>query len=166
MSTVRKISIMARTPTTNFTLDDQLCFALYTASRAMTAAYREGLSPLGITYTQYVVLLILWEEEPLTVGELCERLHLDTATLSPLLKRLETRGLVTRRRRSSDERVVEVTCTPEGQSLYDAVKEVQADVELATGLGGPEIASLREQLHHVAVRLRENTGATGDANPL
>ena len=78
--------------------DDQLCFALYDASRAIVGRYREGLAELGLTYTQYIVLLRLWESSPLTVAELGDALNLDSGTLSPLLKRLETQGLVTRRR--------------------------------------------------------------------
>lgn len=143
---------------TDFTLDDQLCFALYNASRAVTAAYRTGLAPLGLSYTQYVVLLLLWEQGSLPMGVLCERLHLDSATLSPLLKRLEARGLVTRERRVADERVVDVTCTAAGHALREPVRAVQADVEAATGLGAGELAALREELARVADRLRRPDG--------
>ncbi len=146
---------MARETGTDFTLDDQLCFALYNASRAVTSAYRVGLAPLGLSYTQYVVLLLLWEHDSLPMGTLCERLHLDSATLSPLLKRLNARGLVTRERRTDDERVVDVACTPAGHALRDDVRAVQADVEAATGLSADELATMRDDLHRVADRLRE-----------
>ena len=86
-------------------LDQQLCFALYAASRAMTAAYQPLLDDLQITYPQYLVLLCLWEEDGLRVSRIGERLYLDSATLTPLLKRLEARGLVERRRSTADERV-------------------------------------------------------------
>src|SRR5258705_35679 len=96
-------------------LDRHLCFALYSASRAMTAAYRPILTELNLTYPQYLVLLVLWEEGRITVGGLGERLQLDSGTLSPLLKRLEANGFVRRERSSDDERLVDVTLTPEGR---------------------------------------------------
>ncbi|MFY0578782.1 MarR family winged helix-turn-helix transcriptional regulator [Cystobacter fuscus] len=97
-------------------LDDQLCFALHAASRAMTGAYQPLLEELGVTYPQYLVLMALWEEDGARVSRLGERLYLDSATLTPLLKRLESRGLVERRRSQVDERVVEVFLTPEGRA--------------------------------------------------
>lgn len=98
-------------------LDDQVCFALHAASRAMTAAYQPLLAALEITYPQYLVLLVLWEENAARVSRIGERLFLDSATLTPLLKRLESRGLVERRRSTEDERVVEVHLTAEGKRL-------------------------------------------------
>ena len=89
-------------------LDNQLCFALYAATRAMTRTYRERLGPLGLTYPQYLVLIVLWESDGVTVGQLGQRLLLDSGTLTPLVKRLETAGLVTRNRREADEREVEI----------------------------------------------------------
>lgn len=146
---------MALRPESAFTLDDQICFALYSASRAMTGAYRDGLSRVGLTYTQYVVLLLLWEHHSLPLSKLCERLHLDSATLSPLLKRMAQQHLVTRRRSPDDERVMQITCTAAGYELRDRVREVQAEVELATGLSGPELATMRADLHRLAARLRD-----------
>ena len=99
---------MAR-PRDALALDDQLCFALYAASRAMTARYRPLLDAVGLTYPQYLVMVVLWDEGPSTVRELGERLRLDSGTLSPLLKRLEGSGLVARERRADDERSVLVT---------------------------------------------------------
>ncbi len=126
----------------------------------MTAAYREGLSRVGLTYTQYVVLLLLWEHDSLPMGQLCERLHLDSATLSPLLKRMAGQGLVTRKRSLEDERIVKITCTNAGHELRDRVRAVQADVELSTGLSGEELATMRTDLHRVAARLRDRPRAT------
>ncbi|MGC5258335.1 MarR family winged helix-turn-helix transcriptional regulator [Gordonia sp. DT218] len=102
---------------TSVRLDDQLCFALYTASRAVIAAQRPGLRELGLTYPQYLAMLVLWEEDEISVGRLCQRLHLDSGTVSPLVRRLETLGHVTRRRSDDDERSVTVALTPEGVAL-------------------------------------------------
>ena len=96
-------------------LDNQLCFALYTASRAITSAYAPLLDALGITYPQYLVMLVLWETDGMRVSQIGERLALDSATLTPLLKRLEARGLVARKRSTADERVVEVFLTARGK---------------------------------------------------
>ncbi|MDL9944619.1 MarR family transcriptional regulator [Gordonia sp. ABSL11-1] len=102
---------------TSVRLDDQLCFALYTASRAVIAAQRPGLQDLGLTYPQYLAMLVLWEEDEITVGRLCRRLHLDSGTVSPLLRRLEALGYLTRVRSDTDERSVTVALTPEGVAL-------------------------------------------------
>ena len=145
--------------THDFTLDDQLCFAAYSASRALTQAYREGLHEVGLTYTQYLVMLLLWEEPTLPMGTLSQRLHLDSATLSPVLKRMAGDGFVTRQRSAEDERVVEVTITATGARLRSSVREVQREVERTTGLSADELAELRSELHRVADTLR---GASED----
>jgi DNA-binding MarR family transcriptional regulator len=98
-------------------LDDQLCFPLYAAARAIQQHYRPLLADLGLTYPQYLVCLVLWETDGLSVSQLGERLHLDSGTLTPLLKRMEKNGLVKRTRRSDDQRVVTVQLTPEGRAL-------------------------------------------------
>ena len=144
-------------PLSPFTIDGQLCFALHSASRAMTACYRQGLEELGLTYSQYAVMLVLWQHEAVSMGSLCEQLHLDSGTLSPLLKRLEKQGRVTRRRRPEDERTLEIACTDEGRALREKARDVQQDVEAATGLDGGELAALREQLDELAARLRTAT---------
>jgi DNA-binding MarR family transcriptional regulator len=100
-------------------LDRQLCFALYAASRAMTRAYGPVLEPLGLTYPQYLVMLVLWETDDRTVGELGDRLGLDSGTLTPLLKRLEQRELIGRSRDPADERVVRIRLTDAGRALRD-----------------------------------------------
>jgi DNA-binding MarR family transcriptional regulator len=145
------------------TLDAQLCFALHDASRAIAASYRRGLAPLGLTYSQYVVLLVLWEHGPTTMGHLCRELHLDSGTLSPLLQRLEERGRVARRRRPEDERTVEVSCTPEGEALREPVMAVQRRVQADTGLEFADLVRLRGELQTLADRLRtaDETGVTG-----
>jgi DNA-binding MarR family transcriptional regulator len=145
-----------------FTIDGQLCFALHSASRAMTACYRQGLDELGLTYSQYAVMLILWQQEAVSMGSLCEQLHLDSGTLSPLLKRLEKQGRVTRRRRPEDERTMEIACTEQGRELREKAKAVQRGVERATGMSGGDLASLREQLNELAGRLRDATAIQED----
>ncbi len=156
---------MAVTESANTTLDAQLCFALHSASRAVTAGYRRGLAPLGLTYSQYLVLLVLWEHGPVGMGDLGRALHLDSGTLSPLLGRLEARGWVHRRRRHEDERTVEVACTREGAALRGPALAVQARVEHDTGLDGDDLAALRGDLTALAERLRdveERTVPAGD----
>ncbi|NMO88446.1 MarR family winged helix-turn-helix transcriptional regulator [Actinomycetospora sp. TBRC 11914] len=148
------------TPTGRTTsIDEQLCFAMVSASRAMTACYRQGLEELGLTYSQYAVMLVLWEQEAVTMGSLCEQLHLDSGTLSPLLKRLERQGLLTRRRRPEDERTLEIAPSEEGVALREKARGVQRDVEFATGMDGAEIAALRDQLTELDTRLRAATAA-------
>ncbi|KUI32693.1 MarR family winged helix-turn-helix transcriptional regulator [Mycobacterium sp. GA-2829] len=128
-------------------LDQHLCFALYSATRAMTAAYRPVLTELNLTYPQYLALLVLWEDGPVTVGRLGERLHLDSGTLSPLLKRLEANGYVNRRRSRTDERQVEVVLTDAGQALEERAQCIPEQLFSATGLSADEAEQLR-----VAVR--------------
>ncbi len=149
---------MTAVPGSDFTLDEQLCFALYSASRAMTGAYRERLAEVGLSYTQYVVLLLLWERHSLPMSRLGERLHLDSATLSPVLKRMEARRLVTRTRSTDDERLVEITCTVGGHALRERVRAVQSEVQLSTGLSEVDLIDMREDLHRLAHRLRRGTG--------
>lgn len=129
----------------------QVCFALYAASRAVTDVYRPILDDLGLTYPQYLALLVLWERDPdtLTVKELGASLELDSGTLSPLLKRLETAGLVTRRRAPRDERVVEVGLTDAGRALRRRVDEVPRRIAAATGLSEPELLALRDTLTRI-----------------
>ena len=137
-----------------FVLDEQLCFALHTASRAMTGCYRPLLDGIGLTYSQYAVMLVLWEHDTLALGALCARVQLDTGTLSPLLKRLEAEGLLVRRRRAEDERTVQVTLTERGRGLRAKAAAVQARVQEATGLSPAELVALRADLHALADRLR------------
>ncbi|MGN9756737.1 MarR family winged helix-turn-helix transcriptional regulator [Streptomyces sp. SD31] len=133
-------------------LDEQLCFALYAAQRAVTAAYRPLLDELGLTYPQYLVLLVLWERGETTVKELAGALRLDYGTVSPLLKRLQAAGLVRRERAASDERSVLVACTARGQELRERAARVPGALLAETGLGGPEVQRLREELWQLAAK--------------
>jgi MarR family transcriptional regulator, organic hydroperoxide resistance regulator len=127
-------------------LDRQVCFALYAASRAVTQLYRPLLEPLGLTYPQYLVMLVLWERGPVTVKELGTALDLDSGTLSPLLKRLGAAGLVTRERRTADERSVEVALTAAGEELKTRAAGVPRSIAKATGLRATELTELRRNL--------------------
>lgn len=130
-------------------VDSQLCFALYSASRAMTAAYRPILAEMNLTYPQYLVLLVLWEEGRVTVSRLGERLQLDSGTLSPLLKRLEANGFVTRERSRDDERLVDVNLTPAGRRLERRAQCIPERLFAATGMSAKEAADLRDAVRHL-----------------
>ncbi|MCX4811464.1 MULTISPECIES: MarR family winged helix-turn-helix transcriptional regulator [unclassified Streptomyces] len=138
---------MTPTPTTDWLrLDQQICFSLNAASRAFGGVYRVILKDLGLTYPQYLVMLVLWEHGELPVKKLGEHLRLDSGTLSPLLKRLETAGLVRRERSVRDERSVEVGLTDEGVALRERAVEVPRRILGATGFDLDEIRALRERL--------------------
>lgn len=130
-------------------LERQLCFAVYAASRALTGLYRELLGALGLTYPQYLVMLVLWEHGEITVKELGARLRLDSGTLSPLLRRLESGGLVRRSRTGGDERVVRVTLTGTGDGLHERAAAIPASVLEATGISAARAAELRTALEHI-----------------
>lgn len=135
-------------------LDAQLCFPLYAASRAVTRAYAPLLAEFGLTYPQYLALLALWDEgDPLTVGELGVRLRLDSGTLTPVLKRLEQAGFVTRRRDADDERRVLVAITAAGQELEDRVADVPTRLVASLGLDATESRQLRRLLGGLLDRL-------------
>jgi MarR family transcriptional regulator, organic hydroperoxide resistance regulator len=127
-------------------LDDHLCFALYSASRAMTAAYRPLLGELGLTYPQYLALLVIRDEGPVSVGHIGERLQLDSGTLSPLLKRMESAGILSRRRSADDERQVEVTLTAAGRTLAAEAECIPEKLFPATGLTVDQATELREAI--------------------
>ena len=131
-------------------LDNQLCFALYAATNAITRIYREPLGKLGLTYPQYLVMVVLWERDTHTVKSLAEALQLDSSTLTPLLKRLETAGWVSRTRDSSDERVVRIELTAAGKALRRPVSAIQKGVACRTKLPQDEFVALRQQLHALA----------------
>ncbi|MBM7084112.1 MarR family winged helix-turn-helix transcriptional regulator [Micromonospora sp. WMMD734] len=132
-------------------LRDQVCFALYAASRALTDVYRPLLDEFGLTYPQYLVLLVLWErgDDPPTVSELGAALRLDSGTLSPLLKRLAAAGLVVRTRSALDERRVEVGLTADGAALRQRMADVPLRVACSTGLDETELVALRDTLTRV-----------------
>jgi DNA-binding MarR family transcriptional regulator len=138
-------------------LDHQLCFALYSASHAMTRAYQPLLAPLQLTYPQYLVMLVLWEGDGLTVSQLGERLALDSGTLTPLLKRLEAAGHVQRLRDAADERRVRLQLTPAGRALRRRAEAVPQTLAAATGCGVDELFSLTRQLTAIRDRLRSTS---------
>ena len=135
------------------TLDERLCLALYTASRAMTSRYRPMLSGLGLTYPQYLVMVLLWEQGGASVGQIGARLDLESSTLSPLLKRLEAMGLVTRTRASADERSVTVGLTDVGRVLEARAAHVPQEICDATALSPRNQAALVAQLRTLATEL-------------
>jgi len=134
-------------------LDNQLCFALYSASLAMTKLYKPLLDELGITYPQYLVLLVLWETDGLTVSELGQRLSLDSGTLTPLLKRLETAGLVSRLRDVADERRVLINLTAAGRKLKAKATKVPSCVLAASQCSVSELVQLTQQVRNLRDRL-------------
>ena len=134
-------------------LDNQLCFALYSASLAMTKLYKPMLAALGLTYPQYLVMLVLWERDGLMVSELGERLFLDSGTLTPLLKRLQAAGLVARIRAVDDERRVHITLTPAGRKLKGRAASVPACIVDAARCQLSEIVSLTRQVQALRQRL-------------
>ncbi|MCE6995593.1 MarR family transcriptional regulator [Saccharothrix sp. S26] len=131
-------------------LDDQLCFALYAASRAVTARYRPLLDDLGLTYPQYLVMLVLWERGAVPVKDVAAALQLDYGTLSPLLKRLEAAGLIRRERRPDDERSVRLVLTEEGDELRRRAQDVPPAMGEAMNLGEEDTARLRALLRTLA----------------
>lgn len=131
------------------TLDELLCFDLYAASRAVTARYRPLLEPLGLTYPQYLVMVVLWEGRPVTMTELGARLRLDSGTLSPLVRRLQDDGLVTKRRRIEDERSVEISLTAAGRALKRRAARVPQQMGRAMGLDDDGFAALRTVLRQL-----------------
>lgn len=134
-------------------LDNQLCFALYSTSLAMTKLYKPLLEDLGLTYPQYLAMLVLWEQDGLTVSELGERLYLDSGTLTPLLKRMESAGLVSRLRAVQDERRVHITLTAEGRKLKAKAAKIPGCILSATQCSIPELVSLTQQVQSFRKRL-------------
>ncbi|MES2936810.1 MAG: MarR family transcriptional regulator [Pseudomonadota bacterium] len=134
-------------------LDNQLCFALYSASLAMTKLYKPLLAELGLTYPQYLAMLVLWEGDGLAVSELGQRLSLDSGTLTPLLKRLEALGLIGRMRAVDDERRVHIHLTAAGRRLKTKAAKVPGCVLAATGLSVPEVVQLRGRIQQLRDRL-------------
>ena len=128
-------------------LDSQLCFPLYAASRKIVSKYTPYLKPLGITYTQYIMFLVLWEKDEITVGDLCRRLMLDTGTVTPMLKNTEKQGLIKRTRSEEDERVVVITLTDEGRALYKKAKELPGKVGSCINISRSEAETLYKLLY-------------------
>ena len=137
-------------------LGEQLCFALYSTSLAMNKVYRKLLRELGLTYPQYLVMLVLWERDGVSVSEIGERLYLNSATLTPLLKRIEALGLISRRRAHEDERQVIVSLSRAGRELRQKTGEVQDGVFHASGCTVDELVAIKQQLDRLRGRLMEN----------
>lgn len=127
-------------------LDNQLCFALYAATRAISKTYRQKLEPLGLTYPQYLVMLVLWEGDGLTVSEIGERLMLDSGTLTPLIKRLEKMEIVDRVRNKKDEREVQIWMTDKGLDLKKSVLDARRYVACRLDMSEDEILTMRKDL--------------------
>jgi len=134
------------TPAEALKLSNQLCFPIYAAANAVQKAYRPHLTPLGLTYPQYLVMLVLWERDGLALGDIGRRLHLDSGTLTPLLKRLESAGLVTRRRSDEDERVVLITLTEKGRALKARAEPIPLKLAEAMHLEPAQALALKEGL--------------------
>ena len=130
-------------------LVNQLCFPLYAAARNVTNLYAPWLKPLGLTYTQYIVFLVLWERDGVSVTEIGEKLMLDNGTLSPLLKKLENAGFIQRRRCREDDRVVEITLTDEGKALQEKAKDVPAKVAACIDLEPEKAQTLYTLLYEL-----------------
>jgi len=137
-------------------LDEFLCFAVYSLGHAFNRAYKPLLEAIGLTYPQYVAMVVLWERDDRTVSELGDRLHLDSGTLTPLLKRLEAAGLVLRVRDADDERQVRIRLTKAGQALKEKARAIPEAILCATGRPRPELRGLNEQL----LRLRDQLNQT------
>jgi DNA-binding MarR family transcriptional regulator len=139
-------------------LSDQLCFVTYSAAQAFNRVYKPLLDPLGLTYPQYLVLLVLWERDNITVKEIGQRLFLDSGTLTPLLKRLQAAGIVERTRDVEDERQVRITLTRKGRDLQEPVKKAWDQVVCAVGLPAEEFDVLKAQI----TRLRDTLHASAE----
>lgn len=137
---------MTNDPDDLLALDNQVCFALVTAARNVVSIYRPILEPLGLTHPQYLVMLALWEQSPRSLRELAEELSLEPATLSPLVKRLEGQGLVTKSRRDDDERTLAVDLTPDGRRLREQALQVPVKVMDSVGTDAAALLALRDAL--------------------
>jgi DNA-binding MarR family transcriptional regulator len=152
----------AGTQATNaLALENQFCFALYSASHAMTRTYKPLLDQLGLTYPQWLVMLVLWEQDGILVKDIGARLFLDSGTLTPLLKRLEAGGLVVRRRDASDERQVRISLSDQGRALHERASAIPAQVLSASGRPGERLGSLRGELATVRDDLFRSIGGAG-----
>ncbi|MCX4164036.1 MULTISPECIES: MarR family winged helix-turn-helix transcriptional regulator [Paraburkholderia] len=146
---------MTQRPTLPFTLDEQLCFALYSTSLAMTKVYKPLLDKLGLTYPQYLAMLVLWESDDLTVKDIAGRLNLDSATVTPLLKRLEAQGYIERVRGTEDERLVYIRLTRSGTTLKRSAREVPAELFCAAQRTPDFLMRLRDDLTALRGTLHE-----------
>ncbi|SDA26141.1 DNA-binding transcriptional regulator, MarR family [Ruminococcus sp. YE71] len=130
-------------------LDNQLCFPIYAAARVITSLYTPYLKPLGLTYTQYILFLVLWEKDGLTVGEICKRLMLDSGTLSPLLKKLRDQGYIEKQQSASDERSFIITLTDKGRELQLKAKDIPLQVGSCVSIAPEKALQLRDLLNEL-----------------
>lgn len=137
----------------NLRLSQQLCFALYSATHAITRLYKGSLEKVGLTYPQYLVMIVLWEADKVSVKHIAERLDLDSASLTPILKRLEKAGFLGRVRNTHDERALDVSLTQAGRDLQAQVADIQQQVVCKTGLAEGEFNLLKEQLNKLTAAL-------------
>ena len=137
-------------------LSNQLCFPLYAAARTIVSYYTPYLKPLGLTYTQYLVFLVLWEKDGLTVGEICDRLMLDTGTVTPMLKKMETSGYIERHRSGNDDRVVLITLTDKGRALQEKVKDVHDKVACCIDYPPEKAEALYGLLYELPPKVQRN----------
>ena len=137
-------------------LDNQLCFALHSTSLLMTKAYKPLLQSIGLTYPQYLAMLVLWEGDSITVGDISARLLTDPGSLTPLLKRLEAEGLITRTRSQADERVVELRLTDKGRDLQHEAERFPACILEASGMSLEQLGALKEQIVALRSQLQQS----------
>lgn len=147
------------TPDDLLKIDNFVCFALYSAGHAFTRLYKPLLEPLGLTYPQYLVMAVLWENDGRTVGEIGEKLLLESSTLTPLLKRLETAGMVRRTRDRDDERVVRIQLTPEGAALKQKAVGIPQAIGCSTSLSIPEVMKLTDDIKALRKKLLDAQAA-------
>lgn len=130
-------------------LDNQLCFPIYAAARAVTSLYTPYLKPLGLTYTQYILFLVLWEQDGLTVGEICRRLMLDSGTLSPMIKKLRQQGYLEKQQSTEDERSFIITLTEKGRALQEQAKEIPLQIGACVKLSPDQAKQLYSLLYEL-----------------
>lgn len=145
-------------------LENQLCFALYAATRAITKTYREKLVKIGLTYPQYLVMIVLWQQEGITISEIGRKLKLDSGTLTPLIKRMERMAIVQRERGKEDEREVKVRLTQKGVDLKHAAYDARRYVACKLGMSENEILALRAELMEMVAQLEMVSSAAENAH--
>ena len=146
---------MSKTSPPELLLDNQICFAIYSAAHAFAQAYKPHLDPMGLTYPQYLVMLLLWEQDGRSVNELGQPLHLDSGTLTPLLKRMEKAGFITRKRDTKDERIMRIHLTEHGRSLRERARAIPPAMLCASGLELEGLMALRDEVKTLGQNLRE-----------
>ena len=144
-----KNSALPYDPDEALKLENQLCFPLYAAARKIVGAYTPFLKPLGITYTQYITFMVLWEKDNLLVGDICEKLHLDNGTMTPLLKKMEKEGYIIRTREPSDERKVRIRLTDAGRAMKEKVKDVPMKIGSCVHLNREDAENLYRLLYKI-----------------